>query len=180
MTKISKCCGSKAEDIYCMGRWQGYMCPKCNKPCDTIEEVQNEEKTICRVLGCDKPVWKNVCNEYCEKHHNDICIDEEVLLLKPTPTQPEKEWKEEAKKYIYRAYNLSEDNLPQSRKDAEEIVIKNEQFIQSLLSQKDKEVRQDILNKIEFECFEIGYPQKTDGEKIISLEQIKSLLKPTK
>lgn len=51
---------------------------------------QPKMKIICEYKGCKNEVWYGVCNGYCEKHHNEVCMGKTKM-----PKEKEKKEKTE-------------------------------------------------------------------------------------
>jgi hypothetical protein len=168
MIELSNCCSAKIID-------ETDICSKCKEHC---EPMQKEEKGYILKKDCPnigKEIGDYYNNEYAESIEELIKkgVIEEEVLEDPTPKEPE--WKEKLRHMIY-----------MHCKNCSFTELDIEQFISSLLSQKDKEV--DISRRT------IGYLEhilKTPlswkilfGRMERVLEQhkqaIKALLKPTK
>jgi len=164
MIELSNCCSAKIID-------ETDICSKCKEHC---EPMQKEEKGYILKKDCPnigKEIGDYYNNEYAESIEELIKkgVIEEEVLEDPTPKEPE--WKEKLEELKKVGVYAHEDVEP---------------IIQSLLSQKDKEV--DISRRT------IGYLEhilKTPlswkilfGRMERVLEQhkqaIKALLKPTK
>jgi hypothetical protein len=212
--KKSKCCGAEIKykkapetSIYTML----YYCSKCGKPCDTIEEVQNELQIADDAIGHDVSGTESrqVQNEEKgkDKEYKELFdkIDKTDNSWEPNDNtsykhlvnQPEKEWKEEGigerRAKITQAIN--EVNKYSVIPMSEDIIIHLtdnlmgvfNQSIQSLLSQKDKEVEKAI--KEEQNKLLLWWSNSTadndytrgfiDGIKE-GLDSLSKLLKPTK
>jgi hypothetical protein len=213
--KKSKCCGAEIKykkaaetSIYTML----YYCSKCGKPCDTIEEVQNELQIADDAIGHDVSGTESRQVQNEEKMEDRLlsaCCNEKVELTKDgngyyctkckkefdvwgnereTPTQPEKEWKEDIIKdfndFIKKWTGENYPHLIDTDENDGEIF---RQKLQSLLSQKDKEVEKAI--KEEQNKLLLWWSNSTadndytrgfiDGIKE-GLDSLSKLLKPTK
>ncbi len=215
MTKIkeplSTCCNAPLMII----RRKYYVCSKCGKLCTAVARVKDQEEE-----GKKEP-YKRECNHGKELHWKECPECREYMVRKEYETpkleeirqspmskediadmvkiakmnQPEEteEWKEnfeDIAKYIF--YLKDPTYGEENRRNKEQI----KQFIESLLSQKDKEVeekqkelKENILNAlVDIEIVEQdGHPfcfkrSRCEWNRALTAakKEIKALLKPTK
>ena len=191
-TKLSKCCGAKLDNFYCMDMWQGYSCTKCGKtPCDitftdqpeegdcgitNMKEIMEEaaiyankeqKELVDSVFKNEEPTKEEVQKE--EKGEDDKHNEQEEefeQMKKLTPKEPE--WKEELRHMIY-----------MHCKNCSFTELDIEQFISTLLQSRDREWREKIEVALKSTDNVLG--DETMTNKFIHLQShCRSLLKPTK
>jgi hypothetical protein len=130
---------------------------------ETPKPMQKEEKEY----------WKRKKNQLTEitpEQLEELERDNKGKIIAiPTPKEPE-EWKERLKDLLQELL-LDEDGRVMVSNDTPKRIT---DFIQSLLSQKDKEVRKEIADKLERTLNEYG-----QVDVVAFIEEIKAL-KPTK
>lgn len=62
--------------------------------------MTQENKSECKERGCKKETWRGVCNGYCVKHHNKVCMDN------PQPTKEQSEENMEILQIVNKAAGL--------------------------------------------------------------------------
>jgi len=191
--KKSKCCGAEIvekENEMFGGKY--FVCSKCGAFCETIEEVQNEEKGIhgniniidtSAVDGIDIATMSMKNEEYGRK---DIEGENYLKLTlkmaeeehnQPTPKEPE-EWKEIDKILLDYCREIATKGKgePLVRRSIRRLAVEK---IQSLLSQKDKEWERRIKDNL----IESGDLEDDEGValKLAHNQALRTLLlKPTK
>jgi len=231
---VSKCCGAEVKHRY-KNRTDNIgetYCNACLSPCDTIEEVQNEEKgeeynfpdwitdEMKRNFYGMYECFGRTSKDYYEQKNTELngktvlaiplLEDKEYsgiyfhkwnnigwLLLpsgevktvaSPTPTQPEKEWKEIKQDIIDTLPLIADFEVVDCEENIEDIKSKLDKLISYLLSQKDKEVEEIIENEKRYGVNAHGTESKEWFEKQehdnrvynSALDKIKALLKPNK